>query len=146
MEKARIFELATIIFAITILTVLGVLSDTYLLAINNGSYLSAHARQDAIPIKVIAMQYAWEFVYPNGTVSIDKLVIKANQTYLLEITSKDVIHAFYVPQLGFKFEAIPGYVYDFYIVVNKPGVYDIWCAEFCGPGHYLMRGVLIVVS
>ncbi|MCY0860565.1 MAG: cytochrome c oxidase subunit II [Sulfolobaceae archaeon] len=146
MEKARIFELATIIFAITILTVLGVLSDTYLIAINSGSYLSAHAKQDAIPIKVIAMQYAWEFVYPNGTVSINKLVIKANQTYLLEITSKDVIHAFYVPQLGFKFEAIPGYVYDFYIVVNKPGVYDIWCAEFCGPGHYLMRGELIVVS
>lgn len=146
MEKARIFELSTIIFAIVILTVLGVVSDIYLNTINTGGYLASTQKQDAIPIKVIAMQYAWEFVYPNGTTSINKLVLKANQTYLLEITSKDVIHAFYIPQLGFKFEAIPGYVYDFYIVINKAGVYDIWCAEFCGPGHYLMKGTLIVVS
>ncbi|MEM0165045.1 MAG: cytochrome c oxidase subunit II [Saccharolobus sp.] len=146
MEKARIFELSTIVFAIVILTVLGVFSDIYLNSINSGAYLPTVDKENAIPIKVIGMQYAWEFVYPNGTTLIDKLVLKANQTYLLEITSKDVIHAFYIPQLGFKFEAIPGYVYDFYIVINKPGVYDIWCAEFCGPGHYLMKGTLIVVG
>lgn len=146
MEKGRIFEIATIVFAISILTFLGILSDSYLIAINHGGYHTTTQKDHAIPIKVVAMQYAWEFIYPNGTVSIDKLVLKANQTYILEITSKDVIHAFYIPQLGFKFEAIPGYVYDFYIVINNPGVYDIWCAEFCGPGHYLMKGELIVVS
>ncbi|AHC52284.1 cytochrome B558 subunit B [Sulfolobus acidocaldarius SUSAZ] len=146
MERGRILELTTIVLAAVVLIVLGVISDGYLALINSGNYLSTQQKQDAIVIKVIAFQYAWEFVYPNGTTTIDKLVIEANQTYLLEIQSKDVIHAFYIPQLGFKFEAIPGYVYDFYIMVKTPGTYDIWCAEFCGPGHYTMRGTLIVVS
>jgi heme/copper-type cytochrome/quinol oxidase subunit 2 len=145
MKAERLFEILTIVFSAVVLIILGVMAFSYLISIDTGSYGNAKT-QNITVIKVVAFQYGWKFIYPNGTVSINKVVIQANKTYLFLLNSTDVIHAFYIPQLGYKFEAIPGYVYPMYIQVDKPGVYDIWCAEFCGPGHYAMKGELVVVS
>ncbi|MEM4912566.1 MAG: cytochrome c oxidase subunit II [Metallosphaera sp.] len=145
MKMERLFEILTIVFSITVLVILGYMAYSYLIVIDNGLY-NGQPPTNVTVIRVIAFQYGWKFIYPNGTVSIDTLTIKANQTYLLLLNSTDVIHTFYIPQLGYKFEAIPGEEYKIYLVVNKPGTYDIYCAEFCGPGHYLMLGKLVVVS
>jgi cytochrome aa3-600 menaquinol oxidase subunit 2 len=144
MKKERFFEMATLAFSIVILTILGVLSFQYMISIDYGKYFSPNTQPEVI--KVIAKQYVWEFIYPNGTVSIDKVTIQAGKPYIFELTSMDVIHAFYIVQLGYKFEAIPGYNYSLPIQINQPGVYDIFCAEFCGPGHYAMIGTLQVVN
>ncbi|MCH1771081.1 MULTISPECIES: cytochrome c oxidase subunit II [Metallosphaera] len=144
MKAERIAEISTIVFAIAILVFLGALSFQYLGYISHGSYIPSN--ETAIPIKVIAKQYVWEFIYPNGTVSYNKVVIQAGKPYVFQLTSADVIHAFYIVQLGMKMQAIPGYTYDLYVLVNQPGVYNIWCAEFCGPGHYTMKGIMIVTN
>ena len=137
-------ELLTMIGAAIILIFLGALAFHYLILIDTGATFPKGVKP--IVIRVIARQYVWEFIYPNGTVSYDKVVLKAGQPYIFNLTSADVIHAMYIVQLGYKLEAIPGYYYPLYIVINKPGVYNIYCAEFCGPGHYTMIGEIIVVG
>jgi len=137
-------ELLTIIGAAVILAVLGRLSLHYLAIIDTSAYFPHNVKP--IVIRVIAKQYVWEFIYPNGTISYNKVVIQSGRPYIFNLTSADVIHAMYIVQLGYKLEAIPGYYYPLYIIVDKPGVYAIYCAEFCGPGHYTMIGELIVTS
>ncbi len=144
MKLSRFFEISTGVFAAIILIVLGVLSFQGLIAIDHGQYFSHN--ETPIVIRVIAKQYVWEFIYPNGTISYDKVVIQAGKPYIFNLTSADVIHALYIVQLGYKLEAIPGWNYPMHILVNEPGVYDIYCAEFCGPGHYTMIGQLIVTN
>ena len=138
-------EVLTMVGAAIILAFLGGLAFHYLAIIDTGAFFP-HTNQKPIVIRVIARQYVWEFIYPNGTVSYDKVVLKAGQPYIFNLTSADVIHAMYIVQLGYKLEAIPGYYYPLYIYITKPGVYNIYCAEFCGPGHYTMIGELIVVG
>ncbi|MBB5253676.1 cytochrome c oxidase subunit II [Sulfurisphaera ohwakuensis] len=137
-------EVITMIGAALILAVLGGIAFHDLIMIDTGGYFPHNEKPEVI--RVIAKQYVWEFIYPNGTVSYDKVVIQAGKPYIFNLTSADVIHAMYIVQLGYKLEAIPGYYYPLYIIVNKPGVYNIYCAEFCGPGHYTMIGELIVVN
>ncbi len=72
------------------------------------------------------------------------LVVKAGKLYRLELTSSDVIHAFYIPELGIKYDAVPGFVYVMWLKVDTPGVYSIYCAEYCGSGRYLMLGKVVV--
>jgi len=91
MKAERAAEISTIVFAIAILVFLGALSFQYLGYITHGYYISSNEKP--IPIKVIAKQYVWEFIYPNGTVSYDKVVIQAGKPYVFELTSADVIHA-----------------------------------------------------
>jgi len=139
-EIGRYAEIATIVFAVASLTFLGLLSYHYYLNIYYGTY----EHQDPTVIKVIGKQYVWLFQYPNGTTVPDKLVLQAGKPYEILVTSDDVIHALYFVNLGYKLEAIPGYTYHMYIELNQPGTYPIYCAEFCGPGHYTMKAILIV--
>ncbi|AEA12553.1 cytochrome C oxidase subunit II [Thermoproteus uzoniensis 768-20] len=142
MEKAKIFEYATIFGAAAVLAYLATAAGINLYYIDN--YGNVYSHQPYETIKVIARQYVWEFQYPNGTTSFNTLVIKAGQLYRLELTSADVVHAFYVPDLGIKYQAVPGFVYTIWLKVDKPGTYLVECAVYCGPGHYLMLGKIVV--
>jgi cytochrome aa3-600 menaquinol oxidase subunit 2 len=71
-------------------------------------------------------------------------VVKAGELYRLELTSRDVIHAFYIPELGIKYDAVLGFVCVMWLKVDTPGVYNIFCAEYCGSGRYLMLGKVVV--
>jgi len=147
-HRGHIFEWATVIGAAAIFTYLIYLTSIGLLNIDYyGREAEAAALAGEKPyetIKVIAKQFVFEFEYENGTKSVNELVIRAGKLYRLEVTSMDVVHAFYVPQLGIKYDAIPGYVYVIWLKVDEPGTYDIYCAEYCGVGHYAMVGKLIV--
>ena len=149
-HKGHIFEYATIFGAAAIFAYLIYLTATGLLTIDYyGREAEAAALAGSKPyetIRVVAKQFVFEFVYENGTKSINELVIEAGKLYRLEVTSTDVVHAFYVPQLGIKYDAVPGYIYVIWLKVDEPGTYDIYCAEYCGVGHYAMVGKLIVTS
>ena len=77
--------------------------------------------------------------------SVDNpLVIPANKKVKMLITSADVIHSWWVPDFGWKKDAIPGFVTDGWVKVEKPGVYRGQCTELCGRDHGFMPIVVIV--
>ncbi|HTB69763.1 MAG TPA: cytochrome c oxidase subunit II [Solirubrobacteraceae bacterium] len=100
----------------------------------------------ALNIKVIGRQYIWQFVYPGANepdglgapYSYEELVVPTKTTVTLDIVSADVVHSWWVPQLGGKFQAVPGYHNYTWFKVEKPGVFRGQCAILCGRGHARM--------
>ncbi len=86
-------------------------------------------------IGVNGQQYVWRYTYPNGAFAYDTMVVPVNTTVTLEIRGQDVNHAWWIPKLGPKFDAIPGYTNRSWFKIPKPGVYDGACTELCGQGH-----------
>jgi cytochrome c oxidase subunit 2 len=104
-------------------------------------------------VRVVAFQWGWRFSYPGTRVVVTgngerppTLVIPAGVDVRFEITSRDVIHSFWVPALRFKRDAFPNRVSDFDLVV-VPGVTTSGkCAEFCGLGHDRMTFEVVAMS
>jgi len=74
------------------------------------------------------------------------MVVPVGKTVQIQVTSDDVIHSWWVPQLGFKTDAIPGKINKMSFVVSKPGMYRGQCAELCGAGHAFMPIVVKAVT
>ena len=102
--------------------------------------------KDAIRIHVVAKQWMWQFVYPNGANSEDELRVPIGHPVEVLITSRDVIHSFYVPAFRLKQDAVPGRVTSMWFTAVMPGRFQIECAEFCGAGHSRMRGTVIAMQ
>jgi cytochrome c oxidase subunit 2 len=101
--------------------------------------------KDALRVKVIGHQWWWEFQYPDlGFATASDLHLPAGRAVSLEITGVDVIHSFWVPQLGGKRDAIPGSVTRIVLTIDTPGEYYGQCAEFCGASHANMRHLAVV--
>jgi len=84
-------------------------------------------------------QYYWEFVYPNGAISVDKLRLPFDKPVRLTIVSHDVAHSWWVPALGGKLDAIPGRRNHTSFRATKLGTFPGQCAELCGLLHAEMR-------
>lgn len=94
----------------------------------------------ALNIAVNGQQYVWRYTYPNGAFSYDEMVVPTDTTVTLRIRAQDVIHSWWIPALGGKFDAVPGdYVNKTWFKIARPGVYDGQCAELCGRNHANMR-------
>tara|TARA_B100001250_G_scaffold360784_1_gene338487 strand:- start:2626 stop:3462 length:837 start_codon:yes stop_codon:yes gene_type:complete len=85
---------------------------------------------------------------PNGK---DDRLVDGNELHLLidrpvkfELRTIDVLHNFYVPQFRGKMDMVPGTITYYWITPTKTGDYEVLCAEYCGTGHYAMRGRVIV--
>ena len=89
----------------------------------------------ALHIDVIGRQYIWMFRYPGGAYSYGELVAPVGVTVELDIQSVDVAHSWWIPKLGGKFDAVPGYVNHTWFRLERPGVYRGQCAELCGRNH-----------
>ena len=70
----------------------------------------------------------------------DKLNLKNNRPVKILLRSVDVLHNWYVPQFRAKMDAVPGTITYYWFEPNKTGEYEVLCAEYCGVGHYGMRG------
>ena len=100
----------------------------------------------SLNITVIGRQYIWQFVYPGANepdglgapYSYEEMVVPTNTTITLDIVSEDVVHSWWVPELGGKFQAVPGYHNYTWFKVYKPGLYRGQCAVLCGRGHARM--------
>jgi cytochrome c oxidase subunit 2 len=86
-------------------------------------------------IDVNGQQYIWRFTYPNGVFTYDTMYVPLNTTVTLDITSQDVAHSWWVPALGGKADALPGYTNKTWFKITKPGTYEGQCAELCGRNH-----------
>jgi len=105
--------------------------------------------------KVTAKQFNWEITYPGpdgklGTgddITIEnEFHVPVNKVVRFELTSKDVIHSFFVPNMRLKQDAVPGRIINVWFEAKEPGTYEIPCAELCGFGHSGMKGALYVQS
>jgi cytochrome c oxidase subunit 2 len=100
----------------------------------------------SLNITVIGRQYIWQFVYPGANepdglgapYSYEEMVVPTDTTVTLDIVSEDVVHSWWIPQLGGKFQAVPGYHSYTWLKVSKPGLYRGQCALLCGRGHARM--------
>ncbi|MPY96170.1 MAG: c-type cytochrome [Acidimicrobiia bacterium] len=99
----------------------------------------------ALDVQVIGNQWWWEYRYDmdgDGTddiVTATDLVIPAGYPVNLEITSRDVIHSFWIPALNGKKDAVPGRSHPLTLEADEPGVFQGQCTEFCGLSHAYMR-------
>ncbi|GAB6875478.1 cytochrome c oxidase subunit II [Thermaerobacter litoralis] len=74
------------------------------------------------------------------------IVMPAGYHVTVKLSSRDVIHSFFVPQLRVKMDAVPGQVTEVYVEPTEVGRFEIACAELCGVGHFTMRGEIQVLS
>jgi cytochrome c oxidase subunit 2 len=103
--------------------------------------------KDHLAVKVLGQQFAWSFEYPQyGNMATTDLRLPVNKTVELTMTSRDVIHSFYVPEFSQKEDLLPGQVTKLVITPTKTGRYVIQCAELCGLGHSGMLGRVIVMT
>ena len=100
--------------------------------------------KDAEVIKVTAQQWFWTFEHQDGTKEVGQLHLKKGQPYKFEITSKDVNHAFNMPDWVIMQDAIPGRINKAWFVPDQVGEFPIQCREYCGLLHYNMRGTLYI--
>jgi cytochrome c oxidase subunit II len=109
-----------------------------------GGALYATVDQPAPPggggltIDVNGQQYLWRYEYPGGAYSYEEMVVPVNTTVILKIVSQDVAHSWWIPKLGGKMDAIPGYTNKtwFKIPGDKAGtIFRGQCAELCGRNH-----------
>jgi cytochrome c oxidase subunit 2 len=129
----------------------------------------------SVEIEVVAQQFAWNVRYPGkdmkfgktepqyiddttnpvGLVDTDAsakddvvtptLVVPVNRPVELVLKSKDVTHSFWVPQLRFKQDLVPGMAIRVHFTANKVGKYELACAELCGMNHYKMKSYMLVL-
>lgn len=96
----------------------------------------ADVPDDAAHVQVTAETYAWTFEYDQHNVSSSNtLAIPQGQETYFNITTKDWLHAFHVPGLGLKHDAVPGQHHYIMTEGTEPGTYQGYCAEYCGTGH-----------
>ena len=105
---------------------------------------AAKAEGGPLRIQVNAHQFYWQFTYPDGSISIDELHAPVNRTVRVDITSQDVDHSWWVPELGGKFDAIPGHRTHTWFKADQLGTYRGRCGEFCGVFHAAMKAVVDV--
>ena len=101
---------------------------------------------ESLTVKVHAHQFYWQFEYPDGQTSIDRMVVPAGKVVRLEVTSPDVAHSWWIPRLGGKIDAIPGRTNTTWFQSSRLGTYHGQCAEFCGLYHAAMKADVVVVS
>jgi cytochrome c oxidase subunit II len=97
-------------------------------------------------VRVTAAKWNWRFEYPeqgitriSGDTRPTTLVVPSDTTVRFALTSRDVIHAFWIPEVRFKRDAFPKRTTEFDLVFDKPGFYSGVCAEFCGLKHGQMH-------
>lgn len=102
--------------------------------------------KNALEIHVFGKQWAWEIQYKSGVASSNMIVVPIDTDVKLIMTSKDVLHSFYVPSFRIKQDVIPGRYTTLWFNANKLGEFHIFCTEYCGTSHSGMIGTLKVVS
>lgn len=103
------------------------------------------APKGAIEIDAVAQMWKWTFIYPDGKQS-DSLVVPLDQPVKLNLISKDVNHALYIPAFRIKQDVVPGVDNMMWFTGQLKGTYDILCAEYCGQMHSYMLTTVNVID
>lgn len=101
---------------------------------------------DAVEYTAIGKQWMWKIQHPEGQREINALHIPVGQAIKVKLASEDVIHSFYIPAFRIKQDAVPGRYTSLWFKATKPGVYHLFCAEYCGTEHSRMIGSVYVME
>lgn len=112
----------------------------------NGWMKYAVAPGDSMEVIVTGKQWLWQFEYPDGSRTINDLHVPINKPVKLTMTSEDVLHDFFVPDMRVKADIIPGRYTMIWFTPNVLGPHTFTCAEYCGKDHSGMKGMLTVDS
>lgn len=104
------------------------------------------APNEALEITVTAKKWVWSFEYPDGTRTLNEVHLPVNKPVRFIMTSEDVIHDFYVPDMRVKMDIVPNRYTEVWFQPTVEGFHQLTCAEYCGKGHSDMRGKIIVDS
>jgi len=104
------------------------------------------ADPDAMVVKVTAQQWSWSFEYPSYGVTSTELHLPVDKQVLLQMTSRDVIHSFWVPEFRPKQDLVPGRITQLRITPTLIGNYKVRCAEMCGTSHAYMEQPVVVTN
>jgi cytochrome c oxidase subunit 2 len=128
----------------TVVPTLMVISFTAL-SWNRLNFINDVNTNAAMTVKVEGRQWSWNFTYPDSPTfklqdgtplqAGEQLDIPVGQKIKLELTAKDVIHSFWVPNLGGQKDAVPGHTTALWIQADQPGTFKSQCLEYCGDGH-----------
>lgn len=99
-----------------------------------------------IVVEVHAQQFNWEFYYPETKSYGTKLFMEKGKRHRIVLTSKDVVHSFWVPEFRVKQDAVPGKAVSLVLTPTRVGTYTIMCNQLCGWGHTDMQGAVEVLE
>ncbi len=131
----------------TVIPLFVVLIFAYLGAYNLGE--TRRVDPQAMEIKVTAQQFAFTYEYPDYGIISKDLYLPVNRQVLLKMTSKDVLHSFWVPEFRVKQDIVPGRITEYRItptLLTEAQPYRVRCAELCGASHAYMESDVRVVS
>lgn len=100
----------------------------------------------SLEIYVIGRQWMWEVIHPSGRREHNQMHVPRDQTIRLNLVSEDVIHSFYVPAFRLKHDVVPDRNTSLWFKPIENGSFDLFCAEFCGTEHHIMRGSVVVMD
>lgn len=102
--------------------------------------------ENALEVHVTAQKWDWNFTYKNGRKSPGNLTVPVGEDVKLVMTSKDVLHSFYIPAFRNKQDVIPGRYTALWFRPEMEGSFQVFCAEYCGDSHSGMLAKINVVS
>jgi cytochrome c oxidase subunit II len=121
-----------------------ILVTLFVVSLRDLNALSTPVRTDAMTIDVIGHDWWWEVRYPDRQiVTANEIHIPTGKPVLLHLSTDDVIHSFWVPELSHKIDMIPGKINRMLLQADTPGIYRGQCAEFCGLQHARMSFLVI---
>ncbi|MCC6623687.1 MAG: cytochrome c oxidase subunit II [Deltaproteobacteria bacterium] len=112
---------------------------------------------DAVQLRVVGQKWNWSVSYPkldrectsefgaNGEANVD-FYIPVNQPFTVQMSSEDVLHSFWIPAFRVKRDALPNRYTGYTVTPTRTGIFDVYCAEYCGDNHSQMRGKVHVLS
>ena len=96
-------------------------------------------------VRVTAQKWSWLFNHSNGASMSNELLVPLNTPVKLQMQSADVLHACYIPAFRVKQDIVPGRITTLWFEATKEGEYDLFCAEYCGKDHSLMRAKVVAL-
>jgi cytochrome c oxidase subunit II len=112
-----------------------ILAGVYVFSLQEMNRLNADGADADLTVSVSGRNWWWEARYPNGAVTANEIHIPVGEPVRFELTTRDVIHSFWVPQLQVKTDQIPGRINVTWLQADSPGHYRGQCAEYCGLQH-----------
>ena len=124
-----------------------VLLGVFALTVMDIRALGAAPSPETVAVKITGHRWWWQVEYPDmGITTANQIYVPVGQAVKVELDSGDVIHSFWVPQLQFKRDLIPGQTNTLWLQADKPGIYRGLCAEYCGLQHAQMNFMVVALE